>query len=35
MNDPVNLRSGKQALIDTLRNSGLDGLSPGCWPGWP
>ncbi|AAM36081.1 hypothetical protein J155_01345 [Xanthomonas citri pv. citri] len=26
MNDPVNLRSGKQALIDTLRNSGLDGL---------
>lgn len=26
INDPVNLRSGKQALIDTLRHSGLDGL---------
>ncbi len=26
INDPVNLRSGKQALIDILRHSGLDGL---------
>lgn len=26
INDPANLRSGKQALIDTLRHSGLDGL---------
>ena len=26
INDPVALRSGKQALIDTLRHNGLDGL---------
>ncbi|XUP38290.1 type III secretion system effector protein (plasmid) [Xanthomonas axonopodis pv. vasculorum] len=26
INDPVNLRTGKQALVDTLRHNGLDGL---------
>lgn len=26
INDPVNLRAGKQALVDTLRHNGLDGL---------